>query len=297
MRKSIILLFLIIYNLSTVRSQEIEGVNTMATETGYIDVAGGKIYYESAGKGKHIVLIHDGLIHHEIWDEQFPEFAKFARVVRYDRRGYGRSPDPDAPFSNIEDLNQLFLQLKIDKAVLFGMSAGGGLAIDFTLKYPEKVTGLVLVGAVVSGYGYSSHMFSRGGRVESLQDLLADPQKIIQYFGKEDPYQMYVKNKKAKETCYQLLKANPQNADFRKSTFVQPAERPAVKYLSEIKVPALILVGEFDIPDVHAHSGVIESGIPGAKREVILDAGHLIPMEQPEAFNKVVLEFFKKQTF
>ena len=161
MKKILILIFLIICNLSTVRSQEIEGVNAAAIETGYIDVEGGKIYYESAGK--------------------------------------------------------------------------------------------------------------------------------------EDPYQMYVKNTKAKERCYQLLKANPQNADFRKSTFVQPAERPAVKYLSEIKVPALILVGEFDIPDVHAHSGVIESGITGAKREVILNAGHLIPMEQPEAFNKVVLEFLKSK--
>ena len=297
MRKILILIFLIICNLSTVRSQETEGVNAMATETGYIDVEGGRIYYESAGKGKHIVLIHDGLIHHEIWDEQFPIFAEFSHVVRYDRRGYGRSPDPDAPFSNIADLNQLFLQLKMDKAVVFGMSAGGGLAIDFTLKYPEKVTGLVLVGAVVSGYGYSSHMFSRGGRVESLQELLADPQKIIEYFGREDPYQMYTKNEKAKERCHQLLKANPQNADFRKSTFVQPAERPAVKHLSEIKVPALILVGEYDIPDVHAHAGVIETGIPDANREVILKAGHLIPMEQPEAFNKVVLEFLKKQTF
>ena len=97
MRKNILYLFLILCNLSAVRSQEIEGVNATATETGYIDVAGGKIYYESAGKGKHIVLIHDGLIHHEIWDEQFLKYAEFAHVVRYDRRGYGKSPDPDAP--------------------------------------------------------------------------------------------------------------------------------------------------------------------------------------------------------
>ncbi|MBN1271350.1 MAG: tetratricopeptide repeat protein [Candidatus Aminicenantes bacterium] len=71
----------------------------------------------------------------------------------------------------------------------------------------------------------------------------------------------------------------------------KPPDRPAVKYLSEIKVPALILVGEYDIPDVHAHSGVIEAGIPKAKREIIFKSGHLIPLEQPQAFNASVLRF------
>jgi 3-oxoadipate enol-lactonase len=55
------------------------------------------------------------------------------------------------------DLNQIFSQSNIDQAAVFGMSSGGGLAIDFTLKYPAKVSSLVLVGAVVSGYGYSPH--------------------------------------------------------------------------------------------------------------------------------------------
>lgn len=262
-------------------------------DTGFINVEGGKIYYESAGEGENIVLIHDGLIHHEIWDGQFHVLAKDYRVVRYDRRGYGKSTYPEASFSNIEDLNQVFLHLQIDHATVFGMSAGGGLAMDFTLKYPEKVNKLVLVGAVVSGYGYSSHMLTRGGRVQDLRAMLSDPQKIIKYFGWEDPYQMYSENKKAKEKSFKLLKENPQNADFRKSQFVVPADRPAVKFLSEIKIPALVVVGEFDHPDVHAHSGVIEVGIPNARREIIMDAAHLVPMEQPEAFNKVMLEFLK----
>lgn len=59
----------------------------------------------------------------------------------------------------------------------------------------------------------------------------------------------------------------------------------------------MVLVGEYDIPDVHAHSGVIEAGIPNAKREIIFKAGHLIPLEQPEAFNASVLIFLSSLEF
>jgi len=294
MKIIVFLLCLLIGSSSNSLAQDQSKEVAPSSETGYIDVEDGKLYYETAGEGEHIVLIHDGLIHHEVWDGQFPIFATKYRVIRYDRRGYGKSPNPQAPYSNIEDLNQLFIQLNIDNAALFGISAGGALAIDFTLKYPEKVSALVLVGAVVSGYGFTSHLLTRGGRVQSLEDLLADPQKIIQYFGWEDPYEIYPENRAAKEKCLKLLKTNPQNADKSLIKFQKPAERPAVRFLSEIKAPTLVLAGEHDIPDVHAHAGVIEVGIPNAKREIILRAGHLIPMEQPEAFNELVLTFLKK---
>ena len=288
MKKIGLYILLLILSVSNLFSQK--------SDTGYIQVDGDKLFYEAAGKGETIVLIHDGLIHHEIWDEQFPVFAKTHRVVRYDRRGYGKSSQPKAPFSNIEDLNQLFIQLNIDNAIVFGMSAGGALAIDFTLKYPEKVTGLVLVGAVVSGYGYSSHMLSRGGRI-NLAEMIADPDKLIKYFGWEDPYEIHTENIKAKEKCLKLLEAYPNNVSFERNRYVQPPDRPAVKFLSEIKVPALVLIGEFDIPDVHAHSGVIESGIANAKREIIFKCGHLIPLEQPEAFNITVSKFLDSIEF
>ena len=268
-------------------------------DTGYINVDGdgGKLYYEIAGEGENIVLIHDGPIHHEIWDEQFTVLAQDYRVIRYDRRGYGKSPAPRAAFSNIDDLHRLFHDLNIDQAVVFGMSAGGGVAMDFTLEYPEKVSALVLVGAVVSGYGYSSHMLTRGGRVPALGELLADPQKVIQYFGWEDPYQIYPENSEAKKRCYELLKANPQNARSEKYRYSRPPERPAVNFLSEIQVPSLVLVGEYDIPDVHAHSGAIEAGIPDTKREIIPNCGHLLPLEQPEAFNAAVFNFLSRIVF
>lgn len=269
--------------------------NPIPVESGYIDVDGGKLYYESAGKGECLVLLHDGMVHSCIWDEQFMEFAKKYRVVRYDRRTYGKSSDPEKLYSHIEDLNQLFVQLKIDKAVVFGMSSGGRLTIDFALKYPAKVKGLVLVGAVVGGFGYTQHMLTRGGRY--FPKNYTNPDDVLKYFATEDPYEIYFENKEVRQKVWNMLESSKPSHDARekgKITLARGAERAAVKFLSEIKVPTLILVGEFDHPDVHAHAGVINSGIEGSKRVIILKSGHLIPMEQPAIFNETVYDFLNE---
>lgn len=295
MKRALSILCLLVFTTLSLLSQDSSSATSV--DSGFVTVDGGKLFYETAGEGESIVLLHDGTVHREIWDAQFPMLAKNYRVVRYDRRGYGRSPNPQASFSNIDDLHQLFVQLKIDKAVIFGISAGGELAIDFTLKYPGKVSALVLVGTVVSGYGYSPHMLTRGGRINSFAELFDDPQKLIRYIAWEDPYIIYQGNTKAKEKCLNLLQANPVNVNRDKHALLKPADRPAVNRLCEIHAPALILVGEYDIPDVHAHSGVIQFGIPHAKREVIPNSGHLIPLERPEIFNATVLNFLKSQEF
>jgi pimeloyl-ACP methyl ester carboxylesterase len=298
MKKHLLNILLMLTPILSISAQEPVTNAQGNSSSGYINIEGGKIYFESAGAGENIVLIHDGMVHNSVWDGQFSVMAKNYHVFRYDRRGYGKSSAPESRFSNIEDLNQLFLQLKIDKAILFGMSAGGGLAIDFTLKYPEKVTSLVLVGAVVSGYGYSTHMFNRGGHLTpSIAASFSDPKKYIQYFVNDDPYTIYPENKSAKEKLNKLMEANLQNAKGARTNLIIPYQRPAVRFLNEIKVPALVVVGEFDIPDVHAHAGVIEAGIPSAKREIIANAGHLVPWEKPNEFNQCVFNFLNKTKF
>jgi pimeloyl-ACP methyl ester carboxylesterase len=276
--------------------ESLTGQDALQTESGLIQVDGGALFYEAAGEGGWIVLLHDGILHRVVWDAQFPVLAKGYRVVRYDRRGFGKSSEPQAPFSHVDDLNRLFSQLSIDRAVIFGMSAGGALAIEFALNHPEKVKALVLAGAVVGGYGYSEHFRTRGGHMSSLADYL-EPEKFIQYFGWDDPYEVYPENVKAKETFFRLLKANPQNVRGALGYFSQWPDRPAVPLLNRIAVPVLILVGEYDIPDVHAHSGVIQAGIPRARRKIISDSGHLIPLEQPQTFNAAVLEFLNGVEF
>jgi 3-oxoadipate enol-lactonase len=260
--------------------------------SGTIQVPGGTLFYEMMGQGDWLVLVHDGMIHREVWDGQFARFARDYKVVRYDRRGYGRSPAPTEPYSDLDDLYALFTQLQIDKASLAGMSAGGGLTIDFTLAHPEKVEALVLVGAVVSGFGYTSHMYDRGGHL--TREILADSVRFRQYWCGDDPYEVAPENTAARARVKALLEANPQNFDNARG-LAQPPPRPALAFLGEIKVPTLILVGEHDIPDVQAHAGAIAAGIPGSRREIISGAGHLIPLEQPEAFNDVVLQFLQSR--
>lgn len=288
MRKSLITSCLLVSVFTNLISQNSEKLISATADTGFVIVDGGKLFYELAGNGKNIVLLHDGMVNREIWDEQFPLLAKTYRVVRYDRRGYGKSSDPEIKYSHIADLNQLFIQLKIDKAIIFGMSSGGRLAIDFTLTYPEKVNGLVLVGAVVSGFGYTSHMDTRGGHFNPQK--YSDPVKVHEYFIMDDPYEIYSENIAAKEKVMKLLP----NLARQNSVPTQPAGRVAVRSLSEIKVPALILVGEYDIPDVHAHAGVINAGISNSKREIIPRSGHLIPIEQPSLFNEAIMSFLNK---
>ena len=286
-----IFLIVICFVFSNTFTQEITGI-----KSGYIEDEKGKIYYEVAGEGEYYVMVHDGSFHSVTWNKQFPVFAKKYRVVRYDRRGYGKSlPQPENPYSNVDDLNEVFKHLKIKSAHVMGMSAGGGLSIDFALEYPDKVKSLVLVGAVVSGYGYSQHFITRGGRISPA--IFAYPEEIRKYIIMEDPYTFYEKNKDVKEKAWKLLENSLHNFDFNKHRLNQGPKRAALPNLNEIKIPTLIIVGEYDIPDCHAHAGAIHAGIQNSNRVIINNAGHIVPMEQPEEFNNLVLDFLKEAKF
>jgi pimeloyl-ACP methyl ester carboxylesterase len=256
--------------------------------SGYIAVGADSIFYEVAGSGPAIVLIHDGLVHREIWDAQFSDFAKDHQVIRYDRRGYGRSTPATEAFSNVDDLHRLFAELGIETACLIGMSSGGRLAIDFTLRHPQQVTALVLVGAVVGGFPYTEHFYSRGGRYPSG---LSGTEERRAWYAAEDPYEIYAENTAARQRVKALVARFPYR-ELSPHTASPPAP-PSVGRLHEIQVPTLVLVGEFDIPDVHAHAGAIAAGIAGATRDIVPRAGHLIPIEQPTLFNEAVAAFLE----
>src|SRR5579872_3466169 len=126
---------------------------TPQTVTGFAEVNSTKLFYEVAGEGHPLVLIHGGLVDHHLWDEQFSAFAQHYKVIRYDMRGFGDSgliKVGDAPYSMRDDLHALLQHLGIEKTYIMGLSMGGGMAIDFTLAYPEMVDALIPVAAGVS---------------------------------------------------------------------------------------------------------------------------------------------------
>ena len=263
---------------------------TASVDSGYIEVDGGRIFFEEAGSGSAIIMIHDGILHRETWDAQFAAFARSHRVVRWDRRGYGRSDSPKAAFSNLDDLLALMNALKIDRATLMGCSSGGLLSIDFTLDHPERVTSLVLVGPIISGFGFTDHFNSRGDRGYPKSD--APVAEKIRYWARIDPWITAPESQAAKDKMEKLLTANPQNLSGS-GRYARGPGRAAIGLLPEIKVPTLIIAGESDIPDVHAHIGVIQAGIAGSQRFVLTRCGHLAHFEVPDAFNRTVLDFMK----
>jgi 3-oxoadipate enol-lactonase len=109
---------------------------TNQSTTGFAEVNGTRLAYEVAGEGHPLTLIHGGLVDRRLWDDQFAAFAQHYRVIRYDLRGLGESALVKAdqpPYSASADLYALLHSLGIEKTYLLGLSAGGALAIDFTL--------------------------------------------------------------------------------------------------------------------------------------------------------------------
>jgi hypothetical protein len=173
--------------------------------------------------------------------------------------------------------------------MLIGMSAGGRLAVDYTLAHPEQVTSLALVGPVVSGMGFTNHFYDRGGRL--TQDIVADREKWGRFYLEDDPYSIAPENQAARDLATQLLVANPHNFNAVNTQLARPPERPAIDRLSEIAVPTLIMVGEHDIADVHAHAGALETGIAGSQRVIVIGAAHFVPLEQPETCLALIRSF------
>jgi 3-oxoadipate enol-lactonase len=275
------------------RSAHSRQQTSVELNSGYLDVGGGKIYYETRGNGPALVLVHDGLLHREMWDGQWEVFAKTYRVNRYDRRGYGRSDLQKQPYSEIEDLHALLTHLRVSRASFIGSSAGGGLVVDYTLAHPQTIEKLILVGAVVGGLSFSEH-FNQRNR-ENFRPLAErhDMTATIANWAR-DPYLIAGNNETARRRLRDLLTQNPQNI-AHPYNFTKPPPRPALAHLREITAPTLIIVGESDIPDVHAHVGALQAGIPKAKRIVLAGTGHLPYLEKPEEFTTLALGFLAEK--
>jgi 3-oxoadipate enol-lactonase len=235
------------------------------------------------------VLLHDGVLHSAAWDEVWPDLCKHFHAIRYDRRGYGRSPAATAWYSESDDLLALLRHLKVTRTAVIGSSHGGELSINFTLDHPEIVQQLVLVGAVVGGMPYSQHFLVRGNELDKPLEK-NDIAGAVAAAAK-DKYLTAPGSEAARKRMAELLTANPQDLTH---PYFELSAKPALPRLHEIHVPTLLLVGDADIPDVHAHAGAIEAGIPRARRVVIKDVGHLMYLEKPAEFSQKVIAFLEQ---
>jgi 3-oxoadipate enol-lactonase len=247
--------------------------------SGYLDVGGSKIFYETRGAGPAIVFLHDGLLHAVTWDAIWQSLAVGHEVIRYDRRGYGRSEPPTKSYSSIEDLAKLLAHLKKQNAVIVGSSSGGALAIDFAIRYPEMVDGLFLIGPVLHGIDFTKEFRERASQNNEPMERGAIKAWATNW--SQDRFLIASANEDARRKVYDALVTNAEKLKKFDNALEEQLAPPASRRLSEIKAPTLILVGEADIADVHAHGKAINAGIRGSELVLVKDAGHLIQLEKP----------------
>jgi 3-oxoadipate enol-lactonase len=256
---------------------------------GYLDVSGSKIYYEEGGSGPAIVLLHDGLLSSAAWDEVWQPLAAKYRVIRYDRRGYGRSDPATGAFSPVEDLAKVLAHLKVEHALIVGSSSGGALASDFAIVHPEMVDGLVLIGPVLHGMEFSAGFRERADRNNEPMER-GDVEAWAKNWS-HDKFLIAGPNEKARRKIYEELVANAEKLKNYDASLEEKLSPPASKRLAEIKAPTSIVEGEADMADVHAHCDAIKTGIPKSERIVVPGAAHLIQLEKPDEVVKRLDDF------
>lgn len=257
-----------------------------------VDVEGGQVYYETCGKGgEALVLIHDGVINSASFDDMWPILCRDLRVVRYDRRGYGRSPAAKALYSPQDDLAAVMRAAKLEHASLAGFSFGGGVAVSYAVLHPEQVDRLIISGSVINGFAMSKHFNDRNLHI-ALPMLVGNFNGVIEN-ARKDPWIMGPGHDAARDKAVALIRASPQDLKHQANDKIRgwPSD---IKRLPDLKVPTLILEGEWDIPDVHAIAGAAQVLIPDSTRIVVKDAGHLMQIEHPKEVAELIADFVRK---
>jgi len=267
------------------------GIQASAKEnaqTGVAEVNGTKLYYETAGKGPAIVLVHGGLVDSRLWDDQMKEFAKHHRVVRYDLRGFGRSAGAPQPFSHIEDLRALMDFLKIERAAIVGLSLGGIVAADLALEHPERVDRLVLVGSGLRGDKQPPDKEAIKAYEAATKGLA---EEFVNVTMKSGLYSAVREGTPSYARLRQMMLENFKAVSTFAPGFLQYPAPPTIERLGQIKAPTLVIIGGEDAQSLKNVADTLAAGIPGARKVVMPGASHHPPVERPIELNKAVLSF------
>lgn len=238
--------------------------------------------YEEHGKGFPLVLIHGLLSDLTSWRYQIDAFSKHYRVITVDLKGHGQSFKPTREYrvaSHADDVCHLLQKLRIAQAHLCGLSMGGMVAEVMAIRYPKVVRGLVLAdsAAMIADDAVSDRL-----TLVKKHDMnwFADwgIKKILRLAKPE-----------AKEHVHKMI-SRVGRVDYRLA-LISTAGFNIAADLATIKAPTLIIVGEKDETTPLWHADQIHNWTPGSRLVVMKGSSHMTPVENPQEFNKLVLDF------
>jgi len=258
---------------------------------GFVPSGSERVYYESAGRGDAVVLCHGAGGNHLVWFQQVPAFAPTYQVITWDQRGFGRSTnhaDMAGPPVAVADLRRLLARLDVNAAHVVAQSMGGWTALGFALAYPEHVRSLVLSGTTAG-------IDTPGVRaaVEAyLADLAQAPDPKVLPLGHHPAlHDEFARRDPARAFLYQeislLNEGSAGGLSQRKTWYGRAA-------LSTLRVPVLFVVGSDDRIFPPAVIREAAAALPRAEVVEVPHAGHSPYYEQPEKWNRVVLDFLRR---
>ena len=244
----------------------------------YVDVGGLNTWFDEAGEGHPLVLLHGGLCTNETWGAQMPAFADRFRVLAPERRAHGHTPDVDGPLTYDAMAADTigFLEASLDgPAHLVGWSDGGIVGLLVAIERPELVRKLVVIGT----------NYDTAGVVPEAEAMLAemtpDGPGAAMFRGM---YEMH----------------SPDGADHWPAVFakfgemVQREPHIAVDDLARIAAPTLVIAGDDDMVTLE-HTVELYRSIPAAELAILPGTSHALVMEKPELVNRIVLDFLENE--
>lgn len=263
-----------------------------------IKVNGMEMYYEETGRGIPLLFVHEFGGDWRSWEAQMRFFSSRFRAITFSARGYLPSHIPESPESYSQDLHILDLKglldaLQIETAHICGLSMGSYTTLLFGMKFPNRVRSLTIAG---SGYGSGKSREDFHKRSTDLAEkMLKGGMQAVSESYSHGPTRVQLKNKNPRaweEFRRQFEEHSPHGSAY--TLLGVQKQRPSVTDLGDglrkVTSPILILLGDEDEPGLEG-SLFMKRNIPRAGLEIFPRSGHALNLEEPERFNRSLLDF------
>lgn len=247
-----------------------------------------EIFYDVAGSGSPVVLLHPFPAHHEFWLPVTPFLSSRYRLIMPDLRGHGESGLGEGPATmqkHAADIARVMDAVEVDRAPLIGVSIGGYVIFEFWRRLHNRVTALVLCNTKAS----ADSAEARAGRLDAASDVL---QHGTETFFENMLQKVFAESTRRSrpdlvEGAHRMMRK--MSAEDVAGVQRGMAERPdSISTLKTIDVPTLIITGDEDNMTGVPEAEIMKQNIPGAQMKVVAKAGHYSPWEQPEEVGRLL---------